>query len=66
MRRSLVLYSMYDFALDPSKFPNIYEENFILFFISVQTNERCSYDNTITAIQNHLLQADTYAKKALQ
>jgi hypothetical protein len=36
----------------------IYEENFILFFISVLTNERCPYDNSITAIQNHLLQAD--------
>ncbi len=41
----------------------IYEENFIFFFISVLTNERCSYDNTITAIQNHLLQADTYTCK---
>ncbi len=32
MRRSLVIY---DFAPDPSKFLFIYEETFILFFISV-------------------------------
>jgi hypothetical protein len=32
MRRSLVIY---DFATDPSEFPNIYEENFILCFINV-------------------------------
>ncbi len=31
MRWSIVIY---DFAPDPSEFPNIYEENFILFFIS--------------------------------
>jgi hypothetical protein len=35
MRRSLVIY---DFAPDPSEFPNtVYEENFILFFISVMS-----------------------------
>ncbi len=33
MRRPLV---MYDFAPDPSEFPyTVYEENYILFFISV-------------------------------
>jgi hypothetical protein len=37
MRRPLVIY---DFAPDPSEFPNflVYEENFVFFFISVESS----------------------------
>ncbi len=50
IRRSLVIYV---FAPDSSKFPK-YEENYIFFFIRVLTNERCSYDNTITTVPRRL------------